>query len=1174
MTGMGKPSADQQTWVYRTASDSWQAGATGGGGGSTVVTSGLWTTAVDIDFTAQSSQTFTTDGTYTIAGFTWTKNNSANEATHASIGPSGLNFQPASSTDLNTNTYTAPTLAVALASLIPNFAIDMPIRVWLYTSANNSTTNYDGNDLVLGNATPAIASGSSFVRASRGVPNPGTTLGNYYALNLNGARPSFESSADFANTNVQVIVMSDGMAGGNSQLLVGNYNAGWPAESALAPVANATQAGGVTDITAFSITTAQNLILGAHRAGSSTALNITFSRLKVEYLSPIVLAFSTPAGQNLSTTAYYGFSTGNLLWNASGSWTNAMGVPSNFNDVIQNNVIRSGSIFTFGQTGVYNFRASFNAMAGGNGTYLAYRLSGSAGTAIERTTFASDNPQLATLEGLINVTAGSQYTLQYLISGAAGQVWQTSDPIGVGVDTENMRTGEISIFSLASAASIVSNNFAAYEGYCTGSLQWNATSWTDFSNVPGNFFDIIQNGITRSSSVFTVTQAGLYHFHSSFVLQGTSEYYGFRLSGSNGTIIQQVGWEGASDNGVPQPRLHGNFQLNAGDSFKLQYIVKSGTPANWAVSDPLGGESMRTGNISIFLIPSGSTTNNFTSSITINNTTNNITNIVTGTVSNGTPLANYAVVTSSNSFQFDNTVVGFVGVTGVSASITTSGSPVLIMVNASWVAQTAGAQAFFSLTRDGVNLGSQYSGMQGAGPTAQSYNNNASFAYVDFGATPGVSHSYAFVVSGTIGTGLLGAYGVGPSSIMLFEMINANVVTASTTLTQAVPGGNLSGLTANIIPRRGPVLCIGSSNMSSDTNGSWCWFDIFRNGSSLANGAGQGLSVNVGSATNEIQGNCIMVLDQSPTVGATNTYAMRATNGGGTNHVNTNSILSSLILWELTDINYKYSFSTSQITPATNPSYSDVDPQNPTQGLITRGRPVLLISNINSNTAGGGGRNGYTFFRNGSNVIPQAKGMQLADGEGNNDWNKMPTLFWIDQPPGAGFYQYQVMGTVVSSSAFTAQGSYTYLFMYELDAGYQQGTYFGGWLDTGNKLTTTASVSIGGTLSVAGPLVTNGQIFNSSVKNTNNYQILATDQQLFADLTLSALTWSLPPNPTQGEWHRIKDVYGYAHINGLMLTSSAKFIEQFTSGTALSLTMNQAGDAVDLVFNGTFWSIT
>ncbi len=33
MSGMGKPSGDLQTWVYRTGSDTWQSGSTGAGGG-------------------------------------------------------------------------------------------------------------------------------------------------------------------------------------------------------------------------------------------------------------------------------------------------------------------------------------------------------------------------------------------------------------------------------------------------------------------------------------------------------------------------------------------------------------------------------------------------------------------------------------------------------------------------------------------------------------------------------------------------------------------------------------------------------------------------------------------------------------------------------------------------------------------------------------------------------------------------------------------------------------------------------------------------------------------------------------------------------------------------------------------------------------------------------------
>src|SRR6478609_681352 len=36
MSGMGKPSGDQQTWVYRTAQDSWQAGSTSGSSGLSV----------------------------------------------------------------------------------------------------------------------------------------------------------------------------------------------------------------------------------------------------------------------------------------------------------------------------------------------------------------------------------------------------------------------------------------------------------------------------------------------------------------------------------------------------------------------------------------------------------------------------------------------------------------------------------------------------------------------------------------------------------------------------------------------------------------------------------------------------------------------------------------------------------------------------------------------------------------------------------------------------------------------------------------------------------------------------------------------------------------------------------------------------------------------------------
>jgi len=651
--------------------------------------------------------------------------------------------------------------------------------------------------------------------------------------------------------------------------------------------------------------------------------------------------------------------------------------------------------------------------------------------------------------------------------------YQTINFQGTGVQTFDV--GGVATINIPGVVpGNVPGSFAAYYGYCTGSLLFSGSgSWHNVSEVFGNFTEGPSVNILRNGSTFTVLQTGLYNFQSYFNAiggTGAGTYIAFRLSGSNGTVLQRTTF--ATNNQQPAI-LEGLLQANSGSVFTLQYLVSGSTEQTWTTSDPIGvgidTQNMRTGHVQWFLIPSGSATvNQYSITASAGNT--------------AFSPANYAMATSSNSFPFDTGTPGYQLVPNTQLTITTTGAPVLIMANANYNAQTNGAQAYFSLNRDGVNL-APGGGLQGAGPLNQSFNANASFAYVDFGAGPG-THTYQLMAEAVVGAGELGAWGVGPTALMAFEMKGANVVTASTTQSQAVPGGNLIGLSASINPRKNPVLVIASSNTSSDAGGNWCWTDVFRNGTSLANGATAGMSVNVGSNTNELMGCCWMVLDQGATVGATNTYIMRATNGAGTNHVNFGNQLSSLILWELTDVNFKYSFTTTQTTPAAAPTYTDVDVQNPTAGLITRGRPVLLIATINSNTSTTTGRTNYTFFRNGGNVTTGSKGLQLVDGEGSTDWNRMPTLFWIDQNPvnNQGFYQYQVMGSNTSGSSFVGQGSYTYLFMYELDPG-GTGVVIDGWLDEGNFLFTTSSIQALGNASFGNTTVTQLNQIGSNVNN-------------------------------------------------------------------------------------------
>src|SRR3990167_7030384 len=99
---------------------------------------------VEVDLSAQANQTFSANGDYTIASRTWTKINTANEAAAAAIvNGSGLVIQPASSTDYNAGTRTLPGMEIRLSALFSQFSVRMGVRLWLYSTANNSAANYD-----------------------------------------------------------------------------------------------------------------------------------------------------------------------------------------------------------------------------------------------------------------------------------------------------------------------------------------------------------------------------------------------------------------------------------------------------------------------------------------------------------------------------------------------------------------------------------------------------------------------------------------------------------------------------------------------------------------------------------------------------------------------------------------------------------------------------------------------------------------------------------------------------------------------------------------------------------------------------------------------------------------------------------------------------------------------
>jgi len=200
------------------------------------------------------------------------------------------------------------------------------------------------------------------------------------------------------------------------------------------------------------------------------------------------------------------------------------------------------------------------------------------------------------VDGYLKANAGISGSLTKLSDGTSYLIAGSNISITTGSN------GAVTIASTVTGST--STPAIAYNGYCTGSLRWSSTTWADFHTVPGNFTDTLQSGIIRSGSMFTVSEAGTYFFRSDFNHGNIYSYTAFRLSGSNGTIIQQTVFGGRYTVEGDGADLTGVFSLAAGESFKLQYAFKQyGSAAGtWPVSDPIGGENMRTGAVCIYRV--------------------------------------------------------------------------------------------------------------------------------------------------------------------------------------------------------------------------------------------------------------------------------------------------------------------------------------------------------------------------------------------------------------------------------------------------------------------------------------------------------------------------------------------------------------------------------------------
>jgi hypothetical protein len=247
-----------------------------------IVDVGPWTALCDIDFTALAAQSFSADGPYTIGPYVWTKGNSANEATHASLSTgSGIQFQPASGTDYNGATRTLPYLWLPLPSLFGTRPYDWSTRVRIFSSfgTDNPTTNYDNEVLGIDSNSPAYG---LLYKRGFGTGGQGTS---YFWQVANANASGFQNDGfTLGAANRTVCVEFESLYADRIRGFTGAgvaAGAAMPGQGSMVP---RLQARYLQNAETAGVLPAQlGIFIGAQRAGSGTAFSTFFQRLRVEY---------------------------------------------------------------------------------------------------------------------------------------------------------------------------------------------------------------------------------------------------------------------------------------------------------------------------------------------------------------------------------------------------------------------------------------------------------------------------------------------------------------------------------------------------------------------------------------------------------------------------------------------------------------------------------------------------------------------------------------------------------------------------------------------------------------------------------------------------------------------------------------------------------------------------
>ena len=248
-----------------------------------------WIALPFINFASLANQTFSTDGTYTVAGYTnaWTKGNSTNDrVAMAIVNGTGLVISPGATGNYYQGTKTLPYLSLNLASAIANLGQDTPLRVTIYESSSNETTNSDAMIVALEHSSTPVGLANYYMLRTKYTSSGAQTI--QAGITVNQTVPSttqIDLPSNYAN-NVLQIVCPNGI-GGHTGLFRGTvYSSSFPntATGMTQFAAGNALTAGLQAYSSGPFTNTADLLIGACRNGNAdTAYTATIAGLQIEY---------------------------------------------------------------------------------------------------------------------------------------------------------------------------------------------------------------------------------------------------------------------------------------------------------------------------------------------------------------------------------------------------------------------------------------------------------------------------------------------------------------------------------------------------------------------------------------------------------------------------------------------------------------------------------------------------------------------------------------------------------------------------------------------------------------------------------------------------------------------------------------------------------------------------